>query len=74
MSVTTEAPDWITPGTPALVIAGRDGCHVTEVSIAKVYKRYFTVNGHPYGNERFRLDPSDDAFRGFLGTGPCGSA
>lgn len=66
MPADTEAPDWIAPGTPALVIAGRERCLVTEVSIAKVYKRYFTVSGPPYSDKRFRLDrqttPSGDSW------------
>lgn len=56
MTTETETPAWVVPGTPVLVIAGRDGMHLTVTSIAKVHKRYFTVDHYIYTDKRFSLD------------------
>ncbi len=50
------APSWVTPGAPVLVIRGYRAPTITETTINKVHKRYFTVDLRWANDLRFPLD------------------
>lgn len=49
------APEWVVNGEPVLVVSGYRDEQITITSVARVYKRYFTVADHPYARSRFDL-------------------
>lgn len=70
MTTNTEVPGWIAPGTPVLVVAGRDGDDVTNTVIARVLKRYFLVAAPHYATAQFSLDRQVHRTKGSWTTDP----
>src|ERR1700755_2658625 len=50
------APDWIIPGAEVLVVRGYRDESVIRTRVAKVRKRYFTVDHRAFADLRFSLD------------------
>jgi hypothetical protein len=51
-----ERPDWIVPGADVLVVKGFREQTIARTKIAKVYKRYFTVELNWCATDRFDLE------------------
>jgi hypothetical protein len=61
------APEWLVPGVEVLVVRGHWDERVTKTTVAKVHKRYFTVDYRMFADCRFSLDRQEHRGPGMWG-------